>query len=141
MSENWLKIIGTNKEPYPVKYERPYVDFSKSKRPRAIRPGDRLVLYAAGGSRHLFALVEVTSEMYENNEFEEYPYRVDVSYEINLPIIRGIHIDNISTSQRNLRNAVQGSYLRLKPEEFELAVSKLRRAKQNLEAADESYRA
>ena len=128
MRETWLKLIGTSKEPYQGRYERPYVDFSKSKRPRAIGPGDQIVLYATGGSKRLFALAEVTSEVYENNEYEEYPYRVNISYEVNLPVSAGIHIDDISTPRRNLPAAIQGSYLRLKPEEFELAESKLREA-------------
>jgi hypothetical protein len=134
MSEIWLKLIGSRKNPYSGHYENLFVDFSKSKRPRAIHPGDQMVLYAAGGSKRLFALAEVTSEVYENNEYEDYPYRVDVNYDVNLPVSVGVHIDEISTLERNLLGAVQGSYLRLKPEEFELAVSKLQEAKQIYDA-------
>jgi hypothetical protein len=130
MSESWLKLIGTSKKPFQGRYENPHVDFSKNKRPRAIHPGDQIVLYAPGGSKRLFALAEVTSEVYENNEYEEYPYRVDISYEVNLPVSAGIHIEEVSTPKRNLLGAIQGSYLRLKPEEFELAASKLRQATQ-----------
>src|SRR2546421_462352 len=132
MSESWLKLIGSSKDPCPEHYQKPYADFSKSKRPRHIHPGDKVVLYAAGGSKRLFALAEVTSEVYDitpggydSKDYETYPYRVDISYKIRVPVSAGIHINEITTPQRNLLSAVQGSYLRLKPEEFNLAKSKL----------------
>ncbi|MDT7806410.1 MAG: hypothetical protein QOJ70_223 [Acidobacteriota bacterium] len=135
MSEHWLKLIGSSKNPCPEHYSKPYVDFSKSKRPRHVHPGDRVVLYAAGGSKRLFALAKVTSEVYDitsetidNKDYETYPYRVNIEYIFRVPVSAGIHIEEITTPQRNLLSAVQGSYLRLKPEEFNLAKSNLQEA-------------
>jgi hypothetical protein len=137
MSENWLKLIGSSKNPCPEHYQKLYVDFSKSKRPRHIHPGDKAVLYAAGGSKRLFALAEVKSEVYDivpggydSQDYETYPYRVDIEYIERVPVSAGIHIDEITTPRRKLLSAVQGSYLRLHPEEFHLAESKLLSAKQ-----------
>jgi hypothetical protein len=137
MSETWLKLIGSHDKPAPEHYRKPYVDFSKSRRPRHVHPGDWVVLYAAGGSKSLFALAKVTSELYDitsetrdNEEREQYPYRVDIEYIHWMPVSDGVHIDEITTPKRpNLPKAVRGSYLRLKPEEFNLAESKLQEAK------------
>jgi len=131
MDEVWLKLIGWSKDTCAENYayDKEFVDFSKHRRPNDVHPGDQLVLYAAGGSKHLFALARVTSEVYENHEYKDHPYRVNVSYDVKLPVSAGVHIDEITTPKRNLLGAIQGSYLRLKPEEFELATSKLQKAK------------
>jgi hypothetical protein len=47
MSAFWLKLIGTSEGQCEVGYQRSYVDFAR--RPRQIRPGDRMILYACGG--------------------------------------------------------------------------------------------
>jgi len=137
MSETWLKLIGTSDKPAPEFYDKPYVDFSKSKRPRDVRPGDQVVLYAAGGSKRIFALAEITSRLYDitsetkdNRDRETYPYRVDIEYIFRVPVSAGVHIDEITTPQRNLPKAIRASYLRLKPEEFKLAERKLQEVSQ-----------
>jgi hypothetical protein len=43
----FLKTIGSGRNPCPEPYTRPYADFSHY--PRQVRPGDHLILYAAGG--------------------------------------------------------------------------------------------
>jgi hypothetical protein len=142
MSETWLKLIGSSKNPCPEQYRKPYADFSISKRPRHVHTGDQLVLYAAGGSKRLFALAKVTSEVYDitsetndNKDREKYPYRVNIEYIYWVPVPAGVHIDEITTPQRkNLPKAVQGSYLKLKHEEPNLAESKLREARRKYEA-------
>jgi hypothetical protein len=143
MPETWLKLIGSSKSACPEFYDKPYADFSKSKRPR-VRAGDQLVLYAAGGSKCLFALANVVSGVYDittetkdNRDRETYPYRVDIEYVYWVPVSVGIHIDEITTPLRELPKAVQGSYLRLKPEEIGLAESKLLEARRKYEARQE----
>jgi hypothetical protein len=90
-----------------------------------------MVLYAVGGSKHVFALVQVTSEVYECAG-ESWPYRVDIEYKINLPVASGVHLDEISTSERELLYSIrQASYVELLPEEYKRAVSKLREAQLN----------
>jgi hypothetical protein len=142
MSETWLKLIGSSKNRCPEHYRKPYADFSISKRPRHVHLGDYLVLYAAGGSKRLFALAKVTSDVYDittetkdNKDRAQYPYRVDIEYVYWMPVSAGVHIDEITTPRRNnLPKAVQGSYLKLKYEEPNLAENKLREASQKYEA-------
>ena len=76
----WLKMIGMTESPLTGTYEKPYADFAKNKRPRHIHPGDHLVLYACGGSKRVFALAEVTSDVYVGGHMERFPYRVDIEY-------------------------------------------------------------
>jgi hypothetical protein len=89
-----------------------------------------MVLYAVGGSKSVFALVEVTSEVYERSEWPQWPHSMDVRYLVNLPVSQGVHINEISTPKRDLLRAVRAgrSYLRLTPDEYERAVSKLNAA-------------
>src|SRR6266566_6402633 len=51
---SWLKMIGTSGSPWTGPYTRNHVDFAR--KPRHIHSGDRLVLYAVGGSKRVFAL-------------------------------------------------------------------------------------
>jgi hypothetical protein len=141
MSETWLKLIGTSEKPCREIYDKTYADFSKRYRPRDVHRGDRMVLYAAGGSKRIFALAEVMSEVYDitsetndNSERETYPYRVNIKYIFWVPVSAGVHIDEITTPRRNLPKAIRRSYLKLKPEEFSLAESKLQKARLQYEA-------
>jgi hypothetical protein len=52
----WLKLIGSTKNRWRTRYDRDYVDFAT--RP-SVRRGDQMVLYAVGGLKRVFALVEV----------------------------------------------------------------------------------
>src|SRR5207237_1231555 len=125
----WLKMIGMTESPLTGTYEREWVDFAKNKRPRHIHPGDQLVLYACGGSKRVFALAKVTSEVHPANYMDRFPYRVDIEYELNLPVSHGVHINEISTIERDLaRSLLRASYLELRPEEYEQAATKLRHA-------------
>lgn len=77
----------------------------------------------------MFAIAEVTSGVYAAEDVERWPYRVDISYLVNLPPSAGVHIDEVSTPVRDLlRSLRRQSYLRLSSEEYERAVSKLREA-------------
>jgi hypothetical protein len=120
-------MIGMTEEPCPENYERDYVDYAR--RPRRVQQGDHMVLYAVGGSKRVFALAEVTSPVY-NSGRERFPYRTDISYLINLPSSAGVHIDEISTPQRDLlKSLLRASYIELNQKEYEKAVSKLRKAR------------
>ena len=95
MSKSWLKMIYSSQPPCPEYYTRSYVHFRKCK-PRSIHLGDLMVLYACGGSKRLFALAEVTSEVYENGE-TDWPYQVEIKYIVNLPISSGVPIKRVNT--------------------------------------------
>jgi EVE domain len=125
----WLKMIGMIESPAHGRYKWNFVDFAKNRRPRRVHPGDHVVLYAVGGSKRVFALAEVTSEVYEGGHEARFPYRVNVSYLINLDVFDGVHIDEISTGERDLvKSLMRASVIELRPEEYERAARKLREA-------------
>ena len=125
-----MKVIGESKHPHEH-YEERFIGFPKRQHPRNIHVGDHMVLYAVGGSKNVFGLVEVTSEIYERSEWPQWPHSVDVRYLVNLPVSQGVHLDEISTPKRSLLRAVMAgrSYFRLTLDEYELAVSKLKAAR------------
>ena len=123
MGSFWLKLVGTTEEPLSGAYGKKHVGFPR--RPQKVRPGDQMVLYAVGGTKHVFALAEVTSNVYEGGEYKRFPFLVKIRYILNLPISAGVHIDDISTSKRDLKRSIRRSYIRLSREEYEKAASKL----------------
>lgn len=134
MNTNWLKPIGTVEHPCPdVPYDdRGYVEF-RGKKPRQIHIGDRMVLYAVGGRKCVFALVEVTSEVEDSGQ-EEWQYQVTIRKIVNLRPSCGVSIDRVSTDERNLLRAIraQHSYIKLSPKEYEQAETELRQAETQL---------
>ena len=125
MGKVWLKLIGTSERPLQTSYARPHVD--SRKRPRRIRPGDFMFLYAVGGSKRVFALAQVSSEVYESDD-ADWPYRMNISYLFNLPVSSGVHIEEISAERNLVRSIRQASYIELSPGESALATSKLHEA-------------
>jgi hypothetical protein len=116
MAAFWLKMIGTRERPCPEPYARPQVDFVR--RPRRIRPGDRMVLYAVGRGMRVFALARVTTGVHPSGD-DRWPHQVDIEYEVNLLAADGVHIDEVSTPERDLRLSVrQASYVELSPAEY-----------------------
>jgi hypothetical protein len=86
-----------------------------------------MVLYAVR-SRRIFALAEVTSEVYDTGD-AEWPFRVDIEYSVNLPVSSGVPFAEVSTPERDLLLSVrQASYVELTPEEYERAAARLREA-------------
>ena len=133
MSRSWLKLIGTTERPCPESYIRTHAD--SRRRMRRIRPGDWMVLYAVGAGKRVFALAEVTTAAYESG-LPNWPYRVDLRYEVNLAVSDGVSLDEISTATRDLVRPIQrgSSYIELTPEEFERAATLLRQAAGRVEA-------
>ena len=126
MSKSWLKMIYSSDYPCPEMYERNHVQFRKHK-PR-IHRGDNMILYACGGKKRIFALAEVTGEVYENGQ-EDWPYQLDIKYMVNLPVSSGVHLDEISTPDRDLLRSIRRrSYIQLQPEEYARAARKLEEA-------------
>ena len=129
MSACWLKMIGTTENPCRESYTRKYADFAR--RPRRIHPGDRMVLYAVGGHKCVFAIVEVTSAVYDSRQ-KRHPYRVDIRYMVNVPVPAGVHIDKVSSPKRSLLLSIpRASYFELRPEEYERAATKLRQVSES----------
>jgi hypothetical protein len=133
----WLKLIGSSIEPitdapYYGNFNTEYVGFRKTRKP-SIRLGDNLFLYAPGGSKRIFALVEATSDPEHDSTYDPQNeascfWKVNVRYSINLPVNSGIHIDEICTKQRNLSKSIlRQSHIQLSVEESELALNKLQK--------------
>lgn len=133
--QNWLKMIGSGKvpitgAPFYGKYTLEHVGFRKTRRP-SISLGDSLFLYAPGGTKRIFALAEAISDpqinpQYNPEEEGSCYWNVSIRYLINLPVNSGIHIDEISTKQRDLLKSIpQQSHIKLFQEEAELALHKL----------------
>ena len=120
----WLKLIGSAQRPI-TEWQKDYVGFRKANKP-SIRAGDRLFLYAPGGSRRIFALAEAVGDpeldsSYNPNEEGSCRWRLRVDYEINLPVSSGILIDEIVSHRKLTRSLGQASHIRLRPEEGESA--------------------
>ena len=123
MSRLWLKMVGTTESPCPESYVRDHVDFVRN--PRRVCPGDHLVFYAVGGKKRIFAIASVESAPYESGQ-KRWPYRVKVAYLMNLPVSAGVHLDEVSTSRRDLLRSVgRQSYIELRPEEYTRAARRL----------------
>jgi hypothetical protein len=137
----WLKMIGSGGDPcrelYALQYNR--VHFRKGDNVDSIHihQGDRMVLYACGGSQCVFALATVTSEVKVSNpEHPGWPYQVDISYLVQLPVSAGVHIDEVSTpGGRDLsRSLRQSCYISLSQQEYARAEARLLAAQAALQA-------
>jgi hypothetical protein len=126
---DWLKLIGSSKSPIRGSYTGAYVGFRKAARP-GIRAGDHLLLYAPGGSRRIFAFAEATCDPEHDPEYNSKiegstRWRVSVRYLINLPVVSGVLIDEVSSDRTLTRSLKQASHIRLFPEESASAQRKL----------------
>jgi uncharacterized protein (DUF433 family) len=125
----FLKLIGSTDAPWQGLYEEDYVDFPQP--PRQVGPGDYLVLYAVGGLKRVFAVAEVKSKVYEApaRNTARWPYRVKISYLVNMPASEGVPLEEVRTLKRDLTRSInQHSYMKLSPEEYQQALTKLRTA-------------
>jgi hypothetical protein len=127
---DWLKLIGSAKKPV-TEYTREEVGFRKANKP-GVRAGDRLFLYAPGGSRRIFALAEAVDDPqpdsnYNPNEEGSCRWMLRVQYQIGpFPVASGIHIDEVVSNERDLRRSLrQAGHIRLLPEESRLAHARL----------------
>ncbi len=133
---NWLKLIGCSKipitgPPFNGQYDKTTIGFRKAHKP-SIRAGDKLFLYAPGGSKRIFALAEATSDPERNTSYdpEEYgscQWKLNIRYLINLPVDSGLHINEIDIERDLAKSITQKSHIRLSPEEYELTDEKLRK--------------
>jgi hypothetical protein len=123
MGAFWLKMIGTATQPCPEPYALPYADFTRN--PRRMRPRDRLVLYAVGGRKRVFALATVTSAERPSG-VERWPFRVDIEYELNVLASDGIRIETVKLEHLMPAIRFGTSHLSLTEDEFDYAAAKLR---------------
>jgi len=121
----WLKSIGSAQQPITDRYTDLSVGFRKKSTP-GIRKGDHLFLYAPGGSKRIFALAEATDnperDIKYNPEIEgSCRWKLSVRYLINLPVVDGVHLDEVR-GKRHLAGSIrQQSHINLRPEESQSA--------------------
>ena len=134
---HWLKLIGSSNEPitdHPFygNYDEEYIGFRRAGKP-GIRKGDHVFLYAPGGSRSIFAIVEAANDPEHDNNYNHKEegscrWKLRVRYLVNLPVANGIIIDEVNSGHRNLtRSICQQSHIKLFPEEYKLAYDKLQK--------------
>jgi hypothetical protein len=132
---NWLKLIGSSdkpitEHPFYGNFNAEYIGFRKARMP-GIRMGDHLLLYAPGGSRSIFALAEAVADPENDDDYNPMEvgscrWKLRVQYLINLSVASGVPIDEVNSGHRNLTHSVrQQSHIKLTPEEYKLAYSKL----------------
>ena len=136
---DWLKLIGSAKEPITPhlvdgRCIADSVGFRKKNHP-SIKEGDRLFLYACGGSRRIFALAEAVGNperdpKWDPKEEGSCYWKLPIRYvaDLNLPVDSGIRIDDVTSHRKKkLAGSIgQNSHIGLRPEESESAERALR---------------
>ncbi|MBI2807846.1 MAG: hypothetical protein HYX68_22925 [Planctomycetes bacterium] len=134
MSANWLKMIGTAEMPCPDPYVLKVVAYTRTRKP-SVRPGDKLILYAVGGFKTIFAVATVTSHVGRSRPewwpgqpdlLERFPYCVEIEYEVNLRPPDGVDIGAANLEGHLPAIRFGNTHLSLSEEEFVYAAAKLR---------------
>lgn len=134
MGRYWLKMIGTAEMACPDPYVLKFAAYTKKRKP-SVRPGDKLILYAVGGFKTIFAMATVTSPVGPSlaewwpgqpDLLERFAHCVQIEYEVNLRPPDGVDI-----GAANLEGHLPGiqfghTHLSLSEEEFVYAAAKLR---------------
>jgi hypothetical protein len=117
----FLKLVGTKNVPAPEPYRLTYVDFSPKRNPQGkIKKGDKMLLYACGGRKCVFATATVKSKVPYDSKVKEWPYRLDIVYDIRVSQADGVSLDQVDAG-RDLQARIRGSYFALRQEEFDQA--------------------
>jgi hypothetical protein len=123
--QHWLKALGTAESPLPDAWledggaQRRLGRTGFPRRPR-MEPGDRLVYYASVW-RKVFAAVEVTGEPTDaESQHPRWPWTVAVEPRLVIPRLENAPpVEAIGVPARSMS---QQSHVRLRPEQYELAV-------------------
>jgi hypothetical protein len=121
----WLKAIGAQGMPaeeiwWDERNRDQGVDFPY--RPRSVKPGDLLVIYAAGRGR-LVGILEVTSDWYEGGKSERWRYRMDTAVRAARPISDGIPLETLNDEREIGKSIRQKSHIRLTEAEASRALA------------------
>lgn len=123
----WLKAIGAQGlQPDEIWWDERNrdegVDFPL--RPKSVRPGDLLVVYAAGTGKIVGAM-EVTGPWYEARRYPRWPYRVDTKILAARPVSQGIPLELLSGEREIGKSIRQKSHIRLSEGEASKALEAL----------------
>lgn len=112
----WLKAIGAQGLPADERWwndhdRGQWIDFPY--RPRSVKQGDMLVIYAAGTGK-VVGVVRVTSATwYEGGNRQRWPYRLDVEVVKAVPVTEGIELASLSNEREIGKSIRQKSHVRL----------------------------
>jgi hypothetical protein len=93
-------------------------------RPRSIRPGDLMVIYASGTGK-IVGVVRAKDEWYHEGAEERWPYRIDTEIVVARPISEGILLESISDEREITKSIRQKSHVRLSDREATTALEAL----------------
>jgi hypothetical protein len=121
----WLKAIGAQGWPveevwWDERGRASHIDFPY--RPRSIRPGDLLVIYAAGTGR-VVGILEVVSTWYAGGENPRWPYRMNTVVRAATVVSDGVPLDSLSAERALGKSIRQKSHVRLSEDEAERAIA------------------
>lgn len=111
----WLKSIGAQGRPveeiwWDERDRDQGVDFPY--RPKSVKLGDLLVVYAAG-TRKLVGVLQVTSGWKPEGRSERWPYRVDTKILAAVPTSEGLPLDLLSDERPIGKSIRQKSHVKL----------------------------
>ncbi len=120
----WLKAIGAqgfhaDEQWWDERDRNSGVDFPF--RPRSIKPGDLLVVYAAG-TGNLVGVMEVTGDWYEANRYARWPYRMDTTILAARKVSQGLPLDMLNSEREIGKSIRQKSHIRLSVGEAQRAL-------------------
>lgn len=111
----WLKAIGATGWPA----EEIWVDASSPDqginfpyRPRSIKPGDLLVIYATGTGK-IVGVLRTKGDWYHEGSEERWPYRIDTEVVTARPLSEGVPLETISDEREITKSIRQKSHVRL----------------------------
>jgi hypothetical protein len=115
----WLKAIGAQGWPvdeiwWDERNRSQGVDFPY--RPKSVKPGDLMVLYAAGLGV-LIGVAEVAGAWYRADTHPRWPWRVDIKMVASRPASQGIPLDILAGERPIGKSIRQRSHIRLSDDE------------------------
>jgi hypothetical protein len=121
----WLKTIGAVGRPideiwWGDKHRTDFVDFPY--RPRAIKDGDLLVLYAATTGK-VVGVMRVKGDWYEGGATDRWNYRMDAQLLAKRPVSEGTPLEDLSEERQITKSIRQKSHIRLSDAEAATALS------------------
>lgn len=111
----WLKAVGAQGWPAAEEWwtennRGQHIDFPY--RPKSIRPGDLMAVYAAGTGK-VVGIVRASKEFYEGGNHERWPYRIDTELLKAVPVSRGVDLNGLSSERELGKSIRQKSHVRL----------------------------
>jgi hypothetical protein len=121
----WLKSIGVSDSQVAEEWwaeadNETGLDFPF--RPRSIKAGDLLVVYASG-TGNVVGVVETISEWYPGGKRSRWPYRMNSKILAQMPVSKGVPLATLSDEREITKSIRQKSHIRLSSSEASTALT------------------